>query len=258
MATSTRSWALHRSGARRTSTSCNRSSTFCPTAVTASTARSSSPSELCSPWTAVAARRAPGVSSRRGWSGCSVLPANRTRRSRKDTATSLARSRPSSRRQLFTSCAALREGPGLLALCLAGGCFMNSALNGKIEAETPFDEIFIQPASGDNGTALGAAQWLWCQRPRQSPRVCDGGCLHGHLLFGARDRHGDRSAARRAGSALRSRATRIPPTSAASSRARSRPEMWWAGSRGGWSGARGHLGTAACSRILATRPCVNE
>jgi carbamoyltransferase len=57
----------------------------------------------------------------------------------------------------------LARRTGTSRLCLAGGCFMNSALNGKIEAETPFDEIFIQPASGDNGTALGAAQWLWCQ-----------------------------------------------------------------------------------------------
>ena len=48
-------------------------------------------------------------------------------------------------------------------LCVAGGCFMNSSLNGKIQAETPFDEVFIQPAAGDNGTALGAAYWLWCQ-----------------------------------------------------------------------------------------------
>lgn len=55
-------------------------------------------------------------------------------------------------------------------LCVAGGCFMNSALNGKIEAETPFDDIFIQPASGDNGTALGAAYAVWCGvlgRPRE-------------------------------------------------------------------------------------------
>jgi carbamoyltransferase len=42
-------------------------------------------------------------------------------------------------------------------LCLAGGCAMNSVANGKIREQTPFEELFIQPASGDNGTALGAA-----------------------------------------------------------------------------------------------------
>jgi carbamoyltransferase len=47
------------------------------------------------------------------------------------------------------------------ALCLAGGCAMNSVANGKIRANTPFRTIFIQPAAGDNGTALGAALDAW-------------------------------------------------------------------------------------------------
>lgn len=54
-------------------------------------------------------------------------------------------------------------------LCLAGGCAMNSVANGKIRERTPFEEVYIQPASGDNGTALGAAYWVWHQilgRPR--------------------------------------------------------------------------------------------
>jgi carbamoyltransferase len=46
-------------------------------------------------------------------------------------------------------------------LCLAGGCAMNSVANGKIRSETPFREVYIQPASGDNGTALGAAYHVW-------------------------------------------------------------------------------------------------
>jgi carbamoyltransferase len=45
-------------------------------------------------------------------------------------------------------------------LCLAGGCAMNSVANGKIRTRTPFREVYIQPASGDNGTALGAACWV--------------------------------------------------------------------------------------------------
>jgi carbamoyltransferase len=54
-------------------------------------------------------------------------------------------------------------------LCLAGGCAMNSVANGKIRERTPFREVFIQPASGDNGTALGAAFHAWhasADRPR--------------------------------------------------------------------------------------------
>ena len=37
-------------------------------------------------------------------------------------------------------------------LCLAGGCAMNSVANGKIREQTDFRDVFIQPASGDNGT----------------------------------------------------------------------------------------------------------
>ncbi|MEO0560190.1 MAG: carbamoyltransferase C-terminal domain-containing protein [Bacteroidota bacterium] len=48
-------------------------------------------------------------------------------------------------------------------LCLAGGCGMNSVANGKIRANTPFDEVYVQPAAGDNGTALGAALYVWHQ-----------------------------------------------------------------------------------------------
>jgi len=48
-------------------------------------------------------------------------------------------------------------------LALAGGCAMNSVANGKIREHTPFEEIYVQPAAGDNGTALGAAYWVWNQ-----------------------------------------------------------------------------------------------
>ncbi|HEX4913425.1 MAG TPA: carbamoyltransferase C-terminal domain-containing protein [Vicinamibacterales bacterium] len=49
------------------------------------------------------------------------------------------------------------------ALCLAGGCAMNSVANGKIRDHTPFKRVYIQPAAGDNGTALGAALDAWHQ-----------------------------------------------------------------------------------------------
>ena len=48
----------------------------------------------------------------------------------------------------------------LPTLCLAGGCAMNSVANGKIRERTPFKEVYVQPAAGDNGTALGAAYWV--------------------------------------------------------------------------------------------------
>ena len=58
----------------------------------------------------------------------------------------------------------------LTRLCLAGGCAMNSVMNGKIREHTPFEQIYIQPAAGDNGTALGAALSVQHQRLRM-PRT---------------------------------------------------------------------------------------
>jgi carbamoyltransferase len=63
----------------------------------------------------------------------------------------------------FHVLAGLHTMTGLKQLCLAGGCAMNSVANGKIRERTPFDDVYIQPASGDNGTALGAAYWVWHQ-----------------------------------------------------------------------------------------------
>ena len=48
-------------------------------------------------------------------------------------------------------------------LCLAGGCAMNSVANGKVRRRTPFRQLYVQPAAGDNGTALGAAYYVWNQ-----------------------------------------------------------------------------------------------
>lgn len=69
---------------------------------------------------------------------------------------------------VFEECAfhvlnALWERTRSPRLCLAGGCAMNSVANGKIRQNTPFRELYIQPASGDNGTALGAAYFVWNQ-----------------------------------------------------------------------------------------------
>jgi carbamoyltransferase len=54
-------------------------------------------------------------------------------------------------------------------LCLAGGVAYNSVMNGKILLNTPFREVFVQPAAGDSGTALGVCYYVHnvvLQRPR--------------------------------------------------------------------------------------------
>ncbi|MFT7637735.1 MAG: carbamoyltransferase [Candidatus Omnitrophota bacterium] len=45
-------------------------------------------------------------------------------------------------------------------LCIAGGVGLNSVANGRLVDETPFKNIFIQPAAGDSGTSMGAALWV--------------------------------------------------------------------------------------------------
>jgi len=52
---------------------------------------------------------------------------------------------------------AIRQETGLRNLCLAGGVALNCVANGKVQSEGAFDAIWIQPAAGDAGGALGAA-----------------------------------------------------------------------------------------------------
>jgi carbamoyltransferase len=59
---------------------------------------------------------------------------------------------------------ALQRRTGQRRLCLAGGCALNSVLNGKLRERTPFEEVYVQPAAGDDGTALGAAFAAWHRR----------------------------------------------------------------------------------------------
>ena len=61
-------------------------------------------------------------------------------------------------------------------LCLAGGVALNCVANGKLLREGPFDDIWIQPAAGDAGGALGAALFTWHQyldKPRSADNLKD-------------------------------------------------------------------------------------
>jgi carbamoyltransferase len=54
----------------------------------------------------------------------------------------------------------LQRRTGLDKLALAGGCALNSVANGKVFERTKFREIYVQPAAGDDGTAIGAAFYV--------------------------------------------------------------------------------------------------
>ena len=50
---------------------------------------------------------------------------------------------------------------GSTNLCLAGGVALNAVANGRIRPETPIDGLYIQPAAGDSGIAVGSAYHVW-------------------------------------------------------------------------------------------------
>lgn len=76
----------------------------------------------------------------------------------------------------------IRDETGLRNLCLAGGVALNCVANGKIAKEGIFDNVWVQPAAGDAGGALGAAlaaYYLHCNSPRL---VCANDSMSGSYL----------------------------------------------------------------------------
>jgi carbamoyltransferase len=70
-------------------------------------------------------------------------------------------------------------------LVLAGGVALNCVANGRLLREGPFDELWIQPAAGDAGGALGAALFVWYQL-LNNPRTPNGRDIQAGSLLGPR------------------------------------------------------------------------
>ena len=71
----------------------------------------------------------------------------------------------------------LARQTGMRNLCLAGGVALNCVANGKVLRDGHFDNLWIQPAAGDAGGAIGAAlaaYHLYLDRPRSIPAEADG------------------------------------------------------------------------------------
>jgi carbamoyltransferase len=64
----------------------------------------------------------------------------------------------------------LHAQTGADKLCMAGGVALNCVMNAKIRDQGPFRDVWVQPASGDAGTALGAALWIDA-RERGTPQA---------------------------------------------------------------------------------------
>ncbi len=65
----------------------------------------------------------------------------------------------------------LHDESGESNLCLAGGVALNCVANGRVLRESPFENLWIQPAAGDAGGALGAAAIVWHQQQDQERTV---------------------------------------------------------------------------------------
>jgi carbamoyltransferase len=75
----------------------------------------------------------------------------------------------------------LRTETGIGNLCLAGGVALNCVANGKVLRDGRFEHMYVQPAAGDAGGALGAAlagYYLQLDRPRE----VNGDAMHGAYL----------------------------------------------------------------------------
>ena len=73
----------------------------------------------------------------------------------------------------------LQQATGMKKLCMAGGVGLNSVANSRILRETGFEELYIQPAAGDGGGALGAALVGLQHAAGQAAQLHDEACLLG-------------------------------------------------------------------------------
>ncbi len=76
----------------------------------------------------------------------------------------------------------LHDETGESNLCLAGGVALNCVSNGRVLREGPFENIWIQPAAGDAGGALGAAAIVWHQQEDQERTVNGADKMRGSFL----------------------------------------------------------------------------
>jgi carbamoyltransferase len=147
--------------------------------------------------------------------------------------------------------ATLHARTGEAALTMAGGVALNCVANSRVWRDGPFDHVWVQPAAGDSGTALGAgaspSPWAPpCTSPTPS---------------GTRRRPWTRPRSGRAGTtrrwsgacARRTCPSRGRPTWPPPWPTSSPPAAWWGGSRGGRSSGPAPSGIAACSARRRTR-----
>jgi len=108
--------------------------------------------------------------------GPARLPGEELTQRHRDVAASLQRVYEE---RFFALVRALLRRTGQRRLALAGGCAMNSLANGKLFERTGVEEVYIQAAAGDAGTALGAALWV-----HHAERGAERGFVMEHCYWG--------------------------------------------------------------------------
>lgn len=83
---------------------------------------------------------------------------------------------------VLAAAAHAREVTGMRHLVMAGGVALNVVACGLLARQRIFDKIWVQPASGDAGGALGAAYWHWHMVQGQARHVDPGDSMHGSFL----------------------------------------------------------------------------
>ena len=140
--------------------------------------------------------------------------------------------------------------------CLAGGVALNCVANGRLLREGPFERIWIQPAAGDAGGALGAALHGWHQIAGQPARRRRRERRHERRLPRARLlRRGDRALPAMPTATRPSDRGRAATLGRADRRAGGRRKGRRPVRRAGWSSGRGRSATARSSATPARRRC---
>ncbi len=76
----------------------------------------------------------------------------------------------------------LKKETGIKNICLAGGVALNCVANGKLLEKKIFDDLWIQPASGDAGSALGAALLVWHEHFNKKRKINPNDSMKGTYL----------------------------------------------------------------------------
>ena len=140
--------------------------------------------------------------------------------------------------------------PAQRNLCLAGGVALNCVANGKVLRDGAFDDIWIQPAAGDAGGALGAALAAYHLQLGAAAATATAARRHARAVSRPELRPADdRGAARAPPARAFERARRSGADRRDARRGARRRHRRSAGSRGGWSSARARSARARSSAI---------